>query len=84
MQKYKFKELDKDKFRSMFDWCREKFGHNAIWQSQLSNPHNTAKWYASDSYPKAMFGTPSDVGSATFIFKREEDAIIFALKWADV
>jgi hypothetical protein len=30
-----------------------------------------------------MFGIPADVGSATFMFKREEDAIIFALKWAD-
>lgn len=83
MQTYKFKELHKDKFKEMFTWCKEKFGHNAIWRAQLNNPQNVARWYASDSYPKEMFGMPTDVGSATFIFKREEDAIIFALKWAE-
>lgn len=83
MQTYKFKELDKDKFRSMFDWCREKFGHNAIWRAQLNNPDNVARWYASDSYPKGMFGAQTDVGTATFVFKKDEDAIIFALKWAE-
>lgn len=83
MQNYKFNDLHRDKFRAMFEWCREKFGHNAIWRAQLNNPDNVARWYAADSYPKEMFGTKTDIGSATFIFKKDEDAIIFALKWAE-
>lgn len=83
MQTYKFKDLDKDKFQSMTDWCREKFGHNAIWRSQLDNPNNVARWFSSNSYPKEMFGAQTDVGAATFVFKKDEDAIIFALKWAE-
>lgn len=83
MQTYKFKELHKDKFKEMFAWCKEKFGHNAIWQAQLNNPQNVARWYANDAYPKEMFGVATDLGKATFIFKQDEDAIVFALRWAE-
>ena len=82
MTEIKFKELDGRKYIDMHKWCKDEFGHPALWTSQLENPRSPAKWISRGDYPKEMFGGKTDTGSAVFKFREGKDATMFALKWS--
>lgn len=89
MVEIKFKDIERERYDDMFKWCREQFGREALWVSQLDNPESPAIWYSSSSYPKSplgnfgMGGTPSDVGNVRFAFKDDRNATLFSLRWSD-
>jgi hypothetical protein len=80
----KFKELAPEKHSEMIKWCRENFGGEALWSSQLDNARNAPKWYTRGNFPKGMFGAPAETGSALFVFNEGKDATFFSLRWSDV
>jgi len=93
MVEIKFKDIEKEQYDQMFKWCREQFGREALWASQLDIPDSPAIWYSSSSYPKqggtgGMFGsfgggTPSDRGNVRFAFRDDRNATLFSLRWSE-
>jgi hypothetical protein len=82
MTEIKFKELAGTKYIEMSAWCKEEFGHPALWVNQLENDRSPAKWISRGDYPKEMFGGKVETGSAVFKFREGKDATMFALKWS--
>ena len=82
MTEIKFKELAGAKYLEMNSWCKEEFGHPALWDTQLSNPRSPAKWISRGDYPRDVVGTQVETGSAVFKFREGRDATMFALKWS--
>ena len=82
MTEIKFKELAGERYLEMNAWCKEEFGHPALWDTQLNNPRSPSKWICRGDYPKEMFGGKVETGSAVFKFREGKDATMFALKWS--
>jgi hypothetical protein len=82
MTEINFKELAPEKFVGMSTWCKEEFGHPALWETQLNNSRSPAKWICRGDYPKELFGPLMEPGSAVFKFREGRDATMFALKWS--
>ncbi|NBP00015.1 MAG: hypothetical protein EBU90_07765 [Proteobacteria bacterium] len=81
MQEVKLKEITLNNYKSMRTWCREQFGQEAWWQSQLQNPKASARWFANSPTPKDLW-EQENKGSAVFIFRDEKEATLFSLKWS--
>lgn len=89
MVEIKFKKLEKEHYDKMFDWCREQFGREALWVSQLDIPNGVSTWHTSHSYAKAPNGMITgtglpDVGNAKFNFRDDKSATLFSLRWSDI
>ena len=82
MTEIKFKELDGRKYIEMSKWCKAEFGYPALWASQLERPDSPSKWISRGDYPKEMFGSKTETGSAVFKFRDDRDATLFALVWS--
>lgn len=80
----KFKELTPEQHKEMIVWCRENFGGEALWSTQLDNFRNAPKWYTRGNFPKGMFGAPAESGSALFVFNEGKNATFFSLRWSDI
>jgi hypothetical protein len=86
----KFKDLPRETYDAMFSWCRENFGREALWVSQLTNPAGPSKWYSSSNYPReggmsaiGIPGTTAQKGGAKFVFRDDANATLFSLRWGD-
>ena len=75
MQDVKFRDITQERFDSMMAWAREHFGHNALWQAQVER--GRSRWFASSNIPKN-----EETGRAKFVFKNDEDATMFAIRWS--
>jgi hypothetical protein len=78
----KFKDLPRETYDAMFGWCRENFGREALWVSQLTNPTGPSKWYSSSNYPREG-GITTQKGGAKFVFRDDANATLFSLRWGD-
>jgi hypothetical protein len=83
MVEIKFKELARERYTEMREWCLKQFGKNALWPAQLDIPDGPALWYTQGDYPKELFGTSSESGRARFVFREDRDATLFSLRWSD-
>jgi hypothetical protein len=83
MIEVKFKELARERYTEMRNWCLEKFGKNALWPSQLAVPNSHSRWYTLGDYPKERFSMAAKTGGAKFVFQDDRDATMFSLRWSN-
>lgn len=79
----KFKDLNRERYTSMRDWCKDQFGANALWPAQLNAPNGPVRWYTQGDYPKEIYGMKSETGAARFVFREDRDATLFSLRWSE-
>ena len=75
MQEIKFAEITRERLDSMLEWTKEHYGHNAIWSQQVES--GNARWFVSHNIPQNEV-----TGRARFVFKNDEDATMFSLRWS--
>jgi hypothetical protein len=83
MIEVKFKELARERYTEMREWCLENLGRNALWPGQLDVPNGPTVWYTQGDYPKEQFGMTAESGRAKFVFRDDRDATMFSLRWSN-
>lgn len=83
MTEVKFKELPRERYTEMREWCLEQFGRNALWPAQLKVEDGPVLWYTQGDYPKEEYGMKAEQGRARFVFREDRDATMFSLRWSE-